>query len=394
MRALLVALSPLCLSLFATTPLDLSRVQLESLEGVVREVELDEFKTDDPRELGAQLVRFSGLKQGQPLRGFIGEFQLASGDRLLANVLDGEAETLELKLLGEVQFSLSIDSLRSVRFAERIPAGWASRLEPASEGDRLYRKTRAGLDRIDGTLVAFSKSGVTFDGALGEQLFEWKEVAALFIEVFEEEESSSLAGEVPVVVDLVDSSRLAGALISLDEDLLKLRFEGSELELATWSVAEVLVDDGKLQFLSDLTPVRVEEGSPFGDDLGMQWPYRVDRSVTGEPLRVGGEVHRRGLGVHAPSKLTWNLDGQWTKLRGMVALDDQVRRLPAEGSVIFRILLDGKKAWESGILHGGDSPAPIPAIELKGAAKLTLEVDMATEFHVADRADWIRVLLQ
>lgn len=393
MRFLLAAILPACLGLFALTPVEGPRVFLESLEGAILERGLEGFKTQDPRGQGAYLVRFEGLEEGERSLGFIGEFQLASGDRLHGIVLGGEGEELNLELIGGVPLSLSIDALRSLRFAKRIPTGWSSRLEPAQEGDRLYRKTRAGLDRIDGTLVSFSASGVTLDGALGEKLFEWKEVAALFVEVFDEELGAE-SGGVPVVVDLTDSSRLSGALVSIDASLVKLRFEGANLELPTWTVAELMVADGQLQFLSELTPTRVEESSPFGDDLGMQWPYRVDLSVTGEPLRVDGETHRRGLGVHAPSRLTWKLDGKWKKLRGSVALDDQVKRLPAEGSVIFRILLDGEKAWESELIRGGDAAVTIPPVALKDATELTLEVDMATEFHVADRADWIRVLLQ
>ncbi len=301
---------------------------------------------------------------------------------------------MKIEVLGDVALDLGIDSLRSLRFEERIPVGWGGRLHPAPEGDRLYRKTRAGLDRIDGTLIEFSKSGVVLDGSLGQKQFEWSEVAALFVEVFEEEERAQKEGAVPIVVDLVDASRLGGTLLGIDAESLQMNFEGSVLELPTWTVAELFVNDGELQFLSELIPVRVEEGSPFGDDLGMQWPYRVDRSVTGEPLRCDGVTHTRGIGVHSPSRLTWALGGEWKELRGRAALDDQVKRLPANGSVIFRVLLDGEKAWESSVMRGGEPSVAIPPVVLGDAKELTLEVDMATDFHVADRADWVRLLLR
>ena len=35
----------------------------------------------------------------------------------------------------------------------------------------------------------------------------------------------------------------------------------------------------------------------------------------------------------------------------------------------------------------------IPPVALEGKRKLGLEVLMATEFHVADRANWLRVML-
>ena len=56
---------------------------------------------------------------------------------------------------------------------------------------------------------------------------------------------------------------------------------------------------------------------------------------------------------------------------------------------------DGFSALNIGnmCLRGGDPPMPLPALELKGAQELVLEVDVADDLHVADRADWLRMLL-
>ena len=78
-------------------------------------------------------------------------------------------------------------------------------------------------------------------------------------------------------------------------------------------------------------------------------------------------------------------------LRGFCGLDDEVRGLG--GSVEFRVLLDGEAAWTSGDVRGGEAPRAIPPLELGDASELTLEVDMADDLFVFDRADWLRVLL-
>jgi alpha-galactosidase len=119
----------------------------------------------------------------------------------------------------------------------------------------------------------------------------------------------------------------------------------------------------------------------------------VDLSVTGKPLSVGGRVWRRGLGVHAPSRLTWDLDGEWRELRGLVGIDDEVLSLPHRGAVNFRLWLDQREVWSSGTVRGGEGVREIPTLALGGASKLTLEVDMDAQSFVADRADWLRVLL-
>jgi hypothetical protein len=125
----------------------------------------------------------------------------------------------------------------------------------------------------------------------------------------------------------------------------------------------------------------------------MSWPVRRDRSTTGGPLRAGGRVWSRGLGVHAPSRVEYSLGGSWRGLRGSVAVDDEVVHLPARGSVRFRIHGDGELLWESAVLRGGDPPVAFPELDLAGVQTLLLEVDMAEELHAGDRADWLRLIL-
>jgi hypothetical protein len=117
--------------------------------------------------------------------------------------------------------------------------------------------------------------------------------------------------------------------------------------------------------------------------------------VTGSPLVVGGKPFARGIGVHAPSRITFALEGKYTALRGLAGVDDSVLRLGTRGSVKFRVLVDGQKRFETRSMSGGEAAQPI-VLEpkgLTGAKELVLEVDMAEDSFVADRADWLQVVL-
>jgi hypothetical protein len=284
-------------------------------------------------------------------------------------------------------------------FPARLADLTASPLVPAKDGDRIYRRQQEGLDRIDGAVEEFGAEGVRFHSALGSKWIAWSDVAALFIESVAGEDAdrkqTAPAGAlVPVVVDLIDHSRLRGGLKRLTGDECRLVAKGGvELAIPAAALAELCVDDGSLVVLSTLRPDLAVDSTPFGDDLGMRWPHRVDQSVTSTPLTAGGRVHMRGIGVHAPSALTWKLDGGYKSLRGRVAIDDQVLRLSARGSVVFRILVDGTKAWESAVVRGGDPPVAIPPLKMAGAHELALVVDVADNACVADRADWLDMLL-
>jgi hypothetical protein len=320
--------------------------------------------------------------------------ELLDGGRVMAKILGGDGDFLDLSILGDARLRVSVDELSSVVIAERIPASWGSRLEPSEEGDRVYRLASRGLERLEGTLEEFTKSGLLFTTRVGSKELPWSEVCALFIEALGDAPETPPSGDL-VVVDLADGGRIHGGLLEIRATEMDLVTRaGRGLRLPRASVAEVFVPDVGALYLSELEPVVLgSEGSPFGDGFGMVWPYRVDRSVTGGPLRCGGQLFTRGIGVHAPSMLQWELDGSWTSLKLGVGVDDEVLKLVNKGSVVFRVLVDGEARFESGVLTAGQGPLSVPAVSLKGATRLSLEVLMASDLHVADRADWLRPVL-
>lgn len=374
------------------------RVVLESATGERKTHALATLDTQDPRSIGGQRLRFEGL--GAPPRAEAGdqraEIQLSDGDRLRGRVRGGREEWIQVELAGGVRVELIIDEISSLVWPARVEGLWTETPKAPAEGDRLYRKTRDVLDTIEGGVEAFTSEGVQFHGTvLGSKQIPWGEVAALFIEHLphKDDERTTTAG-VPVVVDGFDETRLSGELVRLTGEACVIRRKYSgEISIPLATISGLLVDDGALVYLSSLAPSDVGQSSPFGDDLGIQWPARFDRSVTNTPLVVGGRTYARGVGVHAPSKLTWKLDGSFRSLRGLIGIDDQVLRLPARGSVIFRVHLDGKPVWESPVVRGGDTALALPPIDVSSARELALEADVGPESFVADRADWLDLLL-
>ncbi len=386
-------------------PQDGIRLVGEAADGTTRELALGTLAIEDPRELGVVLLRFEGVESQAgpvPETTDAAELVLAGGDRIQGRVGGGEGEELFLRLIGEVSLPVNVAEFQSLIFPARIPERRAAPVEAPRELDRLYHRTGSSLDTVDGTVESFSAEGVVFDSnRVGTRTYPWGEIAALFVEVLGPDGEGAAGEGAPVVCDLVDGSRVRGRMQKLSSDGLALVVgANTAVDLPLSTIAEIALDDGSIAFLSDLPVAREEgKGNPFpgaasGDDvIGMLWPHRRDRACTGGPLRAGGRTYRRGLGAHAPSRLTWNLDGTWRELRGKVALDDSVLPERAEGSVVFRIWVDGEKVWESPVMRGGDPPVPFPGIALKGKEELVLQADMATDLHAGDRADWLRMLL-
>jgi len=372
------------------------RPVLVGLDGSERAVALEQLDTSDPRKQQAWRVRFEGAALGAAARD-AAEIRLWSGERVLGAIKGGKKEELVLRTSGGVGLVLDLDELDSLRFPARIPDLWSRPLEPAAEGDRLYRRAREALDLLEGGVEGFSNEGVAFhDQRVGEKQIPWGEVAALYLDRASGKQAAApkVAG-VPIALDLADGGRLRGGLTRLSAEGAEIsRVHGQVVKLPLEALLLLSVEDARSAYLSDLAPSVAGAAAPFGDDLGMTWPPRIDGSVGGGPLTARGRRFARGIGMHAPSRSTWKLDGGWKELHGLVAVDDESAALAARGSVVFRVFVDGKLAFESATLRGGDAPLALPKIGLDGARELALEVGDAGDGFAGDRADWLELTLQ
>jgi hypothetical protein len=153
-----------------------------------------------------------------------------------------------------------------------------------------------------------------------------------------------------------------------------------EVTASWWVISRIDLRSRRMTMLSDLTPA-----AQSGDSaLGIEWPMQKDRSVTGGPMRLSGRTIARGVGVHGGTTLAYTLDGGYEKFTAIVGLDESVGR---RGSVIFRVVGDGKELFKSDLLRGGTAAVPV-SVEIVGVKKLELVADPADGLDIGDHADW------
>lgn len=367
------------------------RAVLVAANGTERAVALDAFELADARALDAALVRFEDGSPDAAADADAAHLALAGGEVLAGAITGGQGERVDVRIAGGLKVGAELEHLHALTFESRL-AG-ASAVEPAKEGDRIYRVQSSGVERIDGAVEGFTADGVRFHGELvGTIAVPWRNVAALFVEHMGATPPAPDASTVLVALDLDDGSRVAGKLVAVRGRAVEIERHGEALRVPFASILQLARDDGSVAFLSSIAPASSEASRPFGDDLGMAWAARVDRNVSGAPLRAGGVRHPRGVGMHAPGRSTWALDGRWRALRGAVALDDEVLRLSTRGSCVFRVLLDGREAWASPVVRAGETPVAF-AVELGAAKELALVVDPTEDGFAGDRADWLGLVL-
>lgn len=108
-------------------------------------------------------------------------------------------------------------------------------------------------------------------------------------------------------------------------------------------------------------------------------------SVDGNPLRIAGRTFARGIGSHSVMRWSLRLGKGASKFTSWVGLDSEVGN---RGSIQFEVWVDGKKAWSSPILKGGDAPV-LAEVDLKGAKVLNLRVNDGGDDINYDHADWV-----
>jgi hypothetical protein len=138
-------------------------------------------------------------------------------------------------------------------------------------------------------------------------------------------------------------------------------------------------------YLSDLKPIDEQQRSVFD----IRWPVRFDRAVSNRPLVLNGRSYAKGLGVHAHSEVTYQLDQAYLSFAATIGIDDFTR--PA-GHVIFQVFGDNRELYSSGPITGRDDPRDV-LVDLAGVRVIRLVVQQAEQLDIGDHADWANARL-
>ncbi|NUQ61692.1 MAG: NPCBM/NEW2 domain-containing protein [Pirellulales bacterium] len=307
---------------------------------------------------------------------------LADGGFFAAEVLKADKERLsaDSAVFGMVEVPLEL--LRGIVFQlplERQERDLLLDSILAAEGNSDEAILTNG-DRIAGRFEGIGDSALQVQSNVGPVDVQRHRLSAL---VF----NPSLVSRMPASglrspAGFADGSRLIARQLVFDEKTLKVATAGG----LTWNTSpEDLVFlqplGGRAMYLSDLKA----DGYRHVPFLGLPWPYRTDRNVIGGWLRAGDGIHAKGLGMHSASRITYAIDEDDARFEALLAVDDSTA---GQGSVGFRVFVDGGVKSTSATIRGGDPPLPI-SVDIRGAKRLDLIVDFADRADVLDRADWL-----
>jgi alpha-galactosidase len=111
---------------------------------------------------------------------------------------------------------------------------------------------------------------------------------------------------------------------------------------------------------------------------------QINQSIREKPLTIAGKKFAEGVGTHAHSTLWIDLAGGTDRFQASVGVDDAAG---GPASVVFRIVGDGKKLFDSGLMKVGDAAKAVD-VELRGVKILLLQVTDGGDGVHFDHANW------
>jgi alpha-galactosidase len=105
------------------------------------------------------------------------------------------------------------------------------------------------------------------------------------------------------------------------------------------------------------------------------------------PLQLGDKQFAKGIGCHAPSKITVFLPGPGKKFLAQVGLDNNEDTRHGVGSVVFSVNVGGRRVFQSEVARV-NTPAQSVDVDLKGARQFSLSVGDAGDGIGWDQSAW------
>jgi len=106
------------------------------------------------------------------------------------------------------------------------------------------------------------------------------------------------------------------------------------------------------------------------------------------PIRIGQRQFKHGLGTHSNSKIAVSFPPGAKVFKAFVGVDNNYDTQGKHGSVRFVVEIDGKEAFRTPVLRGGQEPAQVNVELPEGIGQIVLKVDATDDGVSHDQADW------
>lgn len=333
----------------------------------------------------AALAAESAPATSQPAVSENWQLVLNQGDRITGTLLGWGGDHLRVKT-GWGELDIPAASIREAWHAEPPRVQLARAVTPAdAKGDIAYVERDASSNASQPQVIAVSGSVAGIDGPVLRFRYREQErriQLARLVGVQVAVESERLdEPSLHQVFDLANGDQISGKWVAIDKDALRIKtLWGQDVSIAKASIKAIRTRNGRLVYLTDLKPAKVEQ-TPYFDRM---MSYQVDKGLNGGVLSLPGKSIEHALAVHSRTVLTYKIDGKFERLRTTAFFEQPDGK---QGRAALRIIGDGKPLFERPDARGDQPPIEVD-VPMAGVTQLALEVDFGANEDVGDRVVW------
>ncbi|HND52528.1 MAG TPA: NPCBM/NEW2 domain-containing protein, partial [Pirellulaceae bacterium] len=259
---------------------------------------------------------------------------------------------------------------------------------PLADNDQFVVMLEGRVETIAGVLAGITDERLTFEHDGRERSVPISQVFAIVLAGTPEDSRQGERAnrreaerrDVRSTILLSDGSQLSTTNWTLREGSVRAELAGgSELVVAAREVRRVEIDSWRLTHLSALKPATFREWPLVAPARG----WRVDRSLDGNPLRVDGREHARGIALAGGAEAEFEVTADATSFEALVGIDDETE---GRGDCVATVSVDGRPVY-SQRLRGGEAARKV-RVELAGAKRMRLAVEPGAGLDLGDHVDW------
>ena len=328
-------------------------------------------------------VKFTATKTTRRIDRKLSRVVFADGSRFgCSNVTaTGRKAVLESPQLGKVEVPRS--AVISFRFDSdsTVDDAWRKLHGRRRKRDLLVIKKKGEvvvLDYLEGIVGAIGKQEIKF-------LFSGDEIAIqrdkAFGVIYADQKTAAARPVCEVLLN--DSGRLKVDKIAWDGTQLTAALSaGGNVNIALDAIAALDFSFGKIRYLSQLDP-RETKYTPFFD---IEFKYRRDKNLDGDPLRLGDKTFKRGLCIHSKTILLYRINTDYRRFKAVIGID-YARARDGLGDVHVVISdatnRNAKKVLFEADVRGADKPRELD-LDVSKVRDLEILVDFGGDLDIAD----------
>lgn len=287
---------------------------------------------------------------------------------------------IELKLAIGQEVKLPLASIAWMLNEAQDPAvreEWQKLLAKQGNHDLLAVKKGATVNALDGTLLQGDEKGEKIDFERNGKTYPLSLSGIHGMSFFRRNES--VDDPLCKVSDTGKNLLFARSITSNGANYTVTTMTGAKIEYTKQMLARLDFSKGKLTFLSDLEPIKVQESSSLeGIDH-----YRRDKNLDGGPIKVKGVAYSKGLALHAYTELVYDIGGNYKDFKAVLGVDDQV----GGDSRVFVVIEGDDRELKSVEVSRKDKKPIDLAVNVKNVKQLKIIVRSANILDLGDHVD-------